>query len=326
MALYTLFVIGAFALFITTAQRLRAYAVAIPSPEKQADVSEEEIVPLRVFFANDEASTGALPFLVALHMGFFEKAGFSPKYVQSAEDADISIIGRSNLYQNESKVPGQLKVISFTVQEKNFSNDALVVPIDSSVGTIRELPGSITEIRHIGGGPACKPLIEKILSDDGYKGDIGAINIIPSDALPDKNDWQVAYMREPFLTNALADSKVKVLLEGPLFADRYFSPWLMAVTVLKQDFIVLNPEQAIHIAKALDEATAFINTHPQEAQAILSSYGEGKFGFPVFRERISQYRTTKTMPLEYIVRQIQWYFDNGIIARKPDAASLYFTQ
>jgi ABC-type nitrate/sulfonate/bicarbonate transport system substrate-binding protein len=285
---------------------------------------------VRLLLWRPEADAAYVLHLAGQRLGFFAQEGLDVRIVsaghetaqgQRPEPFDAVLMGRARLYRETATTPGLYQVFNFNVQTVETGNDAVVSRAESPASWT-ELPAS-PRVAILGGGPGCSPLMRQLVAKHG-KG---------APALQDFRDrgdeflagaWDLAYVREPFLSAYLARGAIRIVEDGPLFAKHVFSPWPMTVTALSSRFAAEFPERAAKLVRAYDRTIDWVRRHPDEAAAILNTYAARHFGVSDLAVRPLRLLRSDELQPELVQRQSAWYFDQGLTSGPIDARRLFY--
>ncbi len=281
-------------------------------------------VPLQsVVFASDSAvgDPTRLVAIVGESMHFFKEQGIELRSILWAEAksshaaAEFVLLGRPAIDREVNASPGRFKVLAYAVQDAGHPTDAIVVPVRSAALTVAGLRGMKNFFTSF---PNSLPLVKQLLAQNGFQD--GTVTFSSSAFEFQNGDWEAAYLREPLLSLALAQDRVRILIDGPIFSSRVIDPWPMAAYAFSDDFMKTRPDAAARVAAALDRTLRFIRAEPAEAQAIYRARVTGKFGREL-DPRIYTYRRSDEVPAAILQRQSDWQAAQGLVPHRVDVSS-----
>ncbi|HOW27100.1 MAG TPA: hypothetical protein PK876_01170 [Elusimicrobiota bacterium] len=270
---------------------------------------------------------GLLPLLVAVHMGFFRETGIHAKLVSNPgmpSDSPFQIIGCETLCQREAQTPGRYKVLLFSMNSDGIRDDALVVPPNSAALRVRDLE-SVRNAVCVGWGPVGAPILRQMLKSNDYMGSTDNISITNQKELP-SSGWDIAYLREPYLSLYLSRGRVKELRLDAFPPSRAKCRHVRSVIVLDTQTLALTARVVSQVYEAFNKAVQYIRENPVAAQAVLSAYVQASIHDEdlISRRLGIKYFVSHELPYDVLHKQVEWYFSNGLLLKSPDTLNLFY--
>lgn len=295
---------------------------------------------VRLSVYTPEGDSAYLPHLVAAARSYFKDNGIDLRVSieegnRPLVESDLYLMGRTQVYQIEASSPGLIQAFNINTQDKSNWNDAILVRNRLDISSLGQLESEMVAM--LGGGPARAVLVRKLLEQSGLNPanfplrtiDHRRISLATTTAAQDEflevklAAANIGYFREPFVQLVLGTGDWRVLRAGPLFAETFFSPWPMSMTVASSEFLEKRPETARKAIAAYDEAISFIRKRPGKARKILSAFLKKKYGKKL-KPGICNYLRSREVSADLLQKQSDWYFENGMTVRKIEAGKLLY--
>lgn len=277
------------------------------------------------------------PFFVAQELGYFREEGVEilpQKFVSSNQMAEALLLEKTDAAMSlahsvavtvEAKQPGQMKVFMVNAQNSKQYLSSLVVRRDSPIQTMADLKG-----KRIGSvpGQTARVYLEIMLENQGIdpKKDVQIKELdlaIHLQALESGSiDALLTY--EPTTTIGIERGLVRPLIQGA-FEKNVIDPWIGGVFVLRTGFANEQPEKARHFVKALERAVDYINTHADEYKLMLPKYTPIDETIARKTTNIPYWRLHE-IDTEQLQRQTNLLFEKGVIPKRIDTRTMYYSQ
>lgn len=306
----------------------------------EAPKANTESVTMTSYLPEGDASY--LIHLIAKDQGYYNDVGlnliFNTDFVTPKEavlpGSDLYLMGRSRAYSIEATRPGELVAFNFNTQDSKKWSDSILVRKGLGITSLSQVdPSKIIAL--VGGGPARVPLMNDLLKEANLDSSLyRLVEIDEKEILSQKqltgtlSYVDVAYAREPFRSLMVNSGEWEFLIDSPLFADTYFSPWPMSITMFSNNLIQGRPDVAQKIISVYDRTIKYIRDNPKKANEILGNYTKDYYEADgiadTMPDNLVNYGRTEEIDSSLIQKQMDWYYDQGIIARRIDAAEFVY--
>jgi NitT/TauT family transport system substrate-binding protein len=226
------------------------------------------------------------PIYVAQEEGFFEEEGLTVDVqVASNAAAVVPSVLNGQIQFGTAATPPFLVAYAKGLPVRAVVNaagvaatdeedtGAFVVPVDSSLQSIEELPGMTVATNQLGSSPHVAAVAA--LSDAGVEPD--QVNFVPMPfpdmrgALEQGQVDAVLYV-EPFMTEVLEAGVGRSI--SPLYTPAYAAGATNTLVFTSQDYIEENPDVVAAFARAVSKANALVAEDPQVLRDALVEYGD----------------------------------------------------
>ncbi len=185
-----------------------------------------------------------------------------------AGEIDIGYIGPVPAINANVKSKGDVKVISGSTE----AGAILVKRKDAEISTVADLDGKKVAVPQFGNTQHLCLL--DLLADNGLKpladgGTVDVVAVANADVanMMDQGNIDAACVPEPWGATLLQKGAEMVLDENELYLDGDYN---VAVVVVRQEFMDEHPDIVKTFLQQHEDATAFINDSPSEAQGLIN--------------------------------------------------------
>lgn len=223
----------------------------------------------------------SLPFVIARDAHLLSANNVAVKdtlFTSSNDMLNSMVAGQSDLIpaisivpiiQLEIQHPGRVRLYSHSQMTAAYAIDAILVKANSSIKSLAELEG-----KKIGLFPGTAPtnFMKAFLRRKGVAIDrITWVQLAPPAQIASLTAGAVdaLFTYEPVTTTALAQPAFRKL-HGSIYTD-LLDPSPIGASVISREFERKHPDAARQVLKALDEATAEQNQHPEKYRAMVAA-------------------------------------------------------
>jgi len=169
------------------------------------------------------------------------------------------------------------------------------------------------------------PILRQMLKSNDYMGSTDNISITNQKELP-SSGWDIAYLREPYLSLYLSRGRVKELRLDAFPPSRAKCRHVRSVIVLDTQTLALTARVVSQVYEAFNKAVQYIRENPVAAQAVLSAYVQASIHDEdlISRRLGIKYFVSHELPYDVLHKQVEWYFSNGLLLKSPDTLNLFY--
>lgn len=268
----------------------------------------------------------SLPVFVAQDRGLFKKRGLNiqlTKYDTAQPMMDALVSGGIDVggycalpitFSAMARSKVDLLFLTALMEDQNHPISMLIVRNDSGINSIADLAN-----KRIGILPtrAYEVWIRTILAKNGVDANTVVIQQVPPALEPEallSGSIQALFTNDPGATSTLARTGTKLLVPGALVPKYIYEPFYFGGFNIRKDWAEKNPETAVKIAQALDEAIDVINSDQGYAKKLMAIYVDPKLGAIASRYPDSLYLKTSQVSDTDLQKIYQYYHDAGVIA------------
>jgi NitT/TauT family transport system substrate-binding protein len=228
----------------------------------------------------------ALPVYLAIEKGYFKDAGINIELVKlEAPNQIIDGIMQGQLdFTSTSgaagisavadyKNPGKLKVYALSGGTIDNPNDAILIPSDSNITSIKELKGKKLGI--IGGSLQWKLLSQYLLEQNELVADkdITIVELALSTHVTAIASKQVDALLtlEPSISTIIKSGVGKILVNGP-FENTLSNPFYPGAGIVSTQFSEEHPNTTAKVIEIINRANKEIQSNPSAARQYLKGY------------------------------------------------------
>jgi NitT/TauT family transport system substrate-binding protein len=218
----------------------------------------------------------AVPILWAQKTGMFAKAGIDIDLGRLATGSAVTTavaggslnIGKSTFFAVVAAFAHGVPIVVIApavVYDARFPNGALVVPKDSPIRGVADLPGKVISVNNL--SEPTVPATGVWLQQNGLARDAAKFVEISMSAMPaalDQHRFDIAFLTAPVFDEAMATGKYRIL--EPVL--NHIAPrWWFSAIIANKDWALKNRDAVKKVASVIEASAAYTNQHHGENSA-----------------------------------------------------------